>query len=58
MRNVTAAGGCDLITRGHAISLSNPRIIADPARRWALPPVRAILGLIGATHYMRLTRVT
>lgn len=58
VRNVQASGRCGLVTRGRSVTLTNPRIITDPARRWAPPPVRVVLGLIGATQYMRLTRVS
>jgi deazaflavin-dependent oxidoreductase (nitroreductase family) len=55
VRNVRAAGGCGLLTRGRRIRLTNPRIFVDPSRRWAPLPVRLVLGLIGASQYMRLT---
>ena len=56
VRNVLAAGGCKLVTRGRQVTLAHPRIIADPHRRWAPLPVRLVLGFIGASQYMRLTR--
>jgi deazaflavin-dependent oxidoreductase (nitroreductase family) len=56
VRNVEAAGACEMLIRGRHISLTHPRIITDPSRRWAPLPVRLILGLIGALQYMRLTR--
>ncbi len=56
VRNVQAAGGCEIVTRGQHIRLTHPHIVTDPQRRWAPPPVRLILGLIGASEYMRLTR--
>lgn len=57
VRNVLAAGGCEILTRGHQIRLSHPRIITDPRLGWTPVPVRLVLGLIGATEYMRLTCV-
>lgn len=57
VRNVQAAGACEIETRGRRISLANPRIVTDTSRRWAPPPVRLILTLIDAPQYMRLTRV-
>jgi len=56
VRNVRAAGACEIVTRGRHVRLTNPRIIADPSRRWAPLPVRLALGLIDAPQYMRLTR--
>ncbi len=57
VRNVRAAGSTEIVTRGHSVQLTNPRIIDDPSRRWAPLPVRLILTLVGAAEYMRLTRV-
>ena len=57
VRNVEAAGACELVTRGRQVHLSNPRIITDPHNRWAPPPVRLILGLTGTSQYMRLACV-
>lgn len=55
VRNVEAAGACEIVTRGRHISLTQPRLVNDPKRRWAPLPVRLILGLVGASQYMRLT---
>lgn len=56
VRNVLAEGGCDLLTRGCLIHLTNPRVINDPAQSWAPPPVRLALRLIDAPLSLRLTR--
>jgi len=57
VRNVQAAGGCQIVTRGRKISLTNPRLVTDPRRQWAPPLVRLILGLTNVPQYLRLTRV-
>ena len=57
VKNVLATGGCEIVTRGQRIRLTNPRIITDEGRQWAPPFVRQVLGLINAPQYMRLTRV-
>lgn len=57
VRNVQAAGGCEIMTRGHTIRLTNPRVVSDPKQEWAPLPVRLVLGLIDARQYMRMTRV-
>jgi deazaflavin-dependent oxidoreductase (nitroreductase family) len=54
VRNVLAAGRCELLTRGRRVALAHPRLVADPSRRWAPLPVRLILGLIGASQILRL----
>jgi deazaflavin-dependent oxidoreductase (nitroreductase family) len=57
VRNVQAAGGCQLVTRGRRISLTNPRLVTDARRQWAPPLVRLILSLTNVPQYLRLTRV-
>lgn len=55
VRNVMAAGRCEIETRGKRIALANPRIIDDPQRQWAPLIVRQVLGAIHASQYMQLT---
>jgi deazaflavin-dependent oxidoreductase (nitroreductase family) len=57
VRNVLAAGGCELEYLRRHITLTGPRIIDDPDRRWAPPIVRQIIGAIGATKYLQLRAV-
>ena len=61
VKNVLAAHGCEIVTRGQRIRLTNPRIETDTDRHWAPPALRPllrfVLGGIGATQVMRLTRV-
>ena len=45
VRNVLAAGGCRVRTRGRWVDLTNPHLVHDPRRAWAPPVVRQILGL-------------
>jgi deazaflavin-dependent oxidoreductase (nitroreductase family) len=47
VRNVLAAGGCTLQTRGHTLRLGNPRILHDPTHR-AVPRILRPLGRLGA----------
>lgn len=54
-KNVRAAGGCELTTRGRRIRLTNPRIETDREKVWAWPPVRFVLGRIDVNHVLRLT---
>jgi|SRR5579871_2964562 deazaflavin-dependent oxidoreductase (nitroreductase family) len=58
MRNVQAAGGCEILTRGQQISLTNPRLVTDTRNSWAPLPVRLVLTLTGVTQYLRMTRAT
>jgi len=57
VRNVVAAGGCEIESQRRRIALTQPRIMSDPDRRWAPPVVRHVLGVIGASQYMQLTDV-
>lgn len=54
VRNVLAAGGCEIETRGRRIRLVEPEIIHDPRRRFVSAPVRAILGALRVSDFMRL----
>jgi deazaflavin-dependent oxidoreductase (nitroreductase family) len=55
VKNVLAAGGCDLKTRGKRYQLSAPKVVPDPTRRRFPFPVRLILRLVGADEYMELS---
>ena len=55
VRNVLAAGGCLLETRGVRYPLSAPTIVRDPTRRRFPLVVRMILGMIGANDFLQLS---
>jgi deazaflavin-dependent oxidoreductase (nitroreductase family) len=55
VKNVLAAGSCELQTRGRRVRLISPHIETDKSKCWAPLPVRLILGLIDAPQYMRLS---
>ncbi len=55
VKNVLAAGSCELQTRGRRECLYNPHIVTDESEGWAPLPVKLILGLIDAPQYMRLS---
>jgi deazaflavin-dependent oxidoreductase (nitroreductase family) len=55
VKNVLAAGGCELQTRGKKYQLSTPNIVRDPTRRRFPFPVRIVLRIIGADEYMELS---
>ena len=54
VRNVLAAGACDVETRGRSIRLVEPEIAQDPRRRLVPAPVRPILRLVGVSDFMVL----
>jgi deazaflavin-dependent oxidoreductase (nitroreductase family) len=55
LKNVLAAGACELETRGVRYHLSAPTIVHDPTRRRFPLPVRIVLRLIGANDFMQLS---
>jgi deazaflavin-dependent oxidoreductase (nitroreductase family) len=57
VRNVRAAGECDVETRGRSIRLVEPEIAHDPERRLVPAPVRPILRLVHVSDFMVLRAV-
>jgi len=55
VKNVLAAGGCQLETRRVLYQLSAPIIVHDPTRRRFPPVVRIVLGLIDANEFLQLS---
>src|SRR3984885_207386 len=55
VRNVLAAGRCQLETRRVTYQLSEPVIVNDPTRRRFPLLVRIVLGLIDANDYLQLS---
>ncbi|MFZ3371059.1 MAG: nitroreductase family deazaflavin-dependent oxidoreductase [Candidatus Sulfotelmatobacter sp.] len=55
VKNVLAAGGCELKTRGKRYQLSAPKVVRDPTRRRFPIPVRLVLRVVGAEEYMELS---
>jgi len=54
VKNVLAAGGCELRTRGRAIRLTSPRLFHDEARRDVRPLERQVLRVIGVADFLSL----
>ena len=54
VRNVEAAGACDIETRGRMVHLVQPRRFTDPTRRAVPAPVRSILRLINVDEFMSM----
>src|SRR5438309_7666590 len=55
VKNVLAAGGCELRTRGKKYQLSAPKVVRDPTRKRFPIPVRVVLKVVGADEYMELS---
>ena len=56
VRNVVAANGCDLETRGRVEHLVSPEVVHDPEHRAVGRPVRQVLRLIGANDFLHLIK--
>jgi len=55
VKNVLAAGGCELRTRGKKYQLFAPTVVHDSTRRRFPILVRLVLMLVGAEEYMELS---
>jgi deazaflavin-dependent oxidoreductase (nitroreductase family) len=55
VKNVLAAGKCQLETRGVLYHLSSPTIVHDPTRRRFPLFVRMVLWIIGSNDFMQLS---
>ena len=58
VKNVVAAGGCEMQTRGRNVRLAAPRVSADPAKRVLPLPLRWAGSLVGLTEFLRLRAVS
>jgi deazaflavin-dependent oxidoreductase (nitroreductase family) len=56
VKNVLAAGGCTVRTRGADIALTAPRVVHDPARTGIRPVERRILGALDVADFLDLDR--
>lgn len=56
VKNVLAAGGCELRTGGKTYQLSAPKVLRDPTRKRFPFPVRLVLRTVGANEYMELSK--
>jgi deazaflavin-dependent oxidoreductase (nitroreductase family) len=54
VKNVLAAGGCELRTRGHITCMTSPRLFHDDTRRDIRPLERQVLRVIGVADFMSL----
>ena len=56
VKNVRAADGCQLRTRGRELTLTAPRLVHDPARSGIRPLESSVLGLLHVEDFLDLTR--
>lgn len=58
VKNVLAAGGCDLQTRGRTIRVVDPLIVPDREHQRFPMPIRPILSAIRVTEFLELRRAS
>lgn len=56
VRNILAADGCELVTRGRRAAVRSPRVVRDERVRLVPPAVRPMLRLLGVTEFLMLAR--
>jgi deazaflavin-dependent oxidoreductase (nitroreductase family) len=54
VKNVVAAGGCTMRTRGRDVRLVEPEVFVDPSRRLMPPIVRVVLGFDRVSEFLRM----
>jgi deazaflavin-dependent oxidoreductase (nitroreductase family) len=54
VRNVLAAGGCDVLSRGRQLRLTDPEIVHDPSRHYVPALARPILAIVGVDDFLKL----
>ncbi|WP_242888570.1 nitroreductase family deazaflavin-dependent oxidoreductase [Actinomadura litoris] len=57
VRNVVAAGGCELRTRGRRVKLADPHVIIDERQHDIPAHIRFVLLRLGIKHFMVLNPV-
>jgi deazaflavin-dependent oxidoreductase (nitroreductase family) len=55
VRNVIAAGGCEVESRRRVVHLKDPRLVTDTHRSLVPAPVRPVLRAIDVTQFLVLT---
>jgi deazaflavin-dependent oxidoreductase (nitroreductase family) len=54
VKNVLAAGECELVVRGRTVRLVEPEVLSDPTRALMPLPVRLMLGVMGVNDFVRM----
>jgi deazaflavin-dependent oxidoreductase (nitroreductase family) len=54
VKNILAAGGCELVTMGRTVRLDDPRLFVDPKQRRMPLLVRLFLRLMRVTEFLSM----
>jgi deazaflavin-dependent oxidoreductase (nitroreductase family) len=57
LKNISAAGGCDMRTRGRDVHLIEPEVIVDPGLTLLPAPVRVFLRFNRVTEMLRMRAI-
>ena len=57
VKNVLAAGGCELRARGRTVQLTSPRLYHDESQRGIRPVERRVLRILGVADFLSLETV-
>jgi deazaflavin-dependent oxidoreductase (nitroreductase family) len=57
VRNVLAAGACEVETRGRRVACTAPRLFRDPSARQIRLPERPLLRVLGVADFLSLSAV-
>jgi deazaflavin-dependent oxidoreductase (nitroreductase family) len=57
VKNVVAAGGCELRTGGRRYRTGSPSVYVDESRSGIRPPQRQVLRVLGVAEFLSLTIV-
>ena len=57
VKNVLAAGGCELRAGGRTVQLTSPRLYHDESRRGIRPVERRVLRILGVADFLSLETV-
>jgi deazaflavin-dependent oxidoreductase (nitroreductase family) len=56
VKNVLAAGGCEVRIRGRAVELTAPQLVHDESRRYVPAAARPVLRALGVADFLLLER--
>ena len=54
VKNVMAAGSCEVRARGRTVRLCEPRVFTDPERRLVPGPVRVVLQMLDVSDFVSM----
>ena len=56
VKNIQSAGGCELVTMGRTVRLTDPQLFVDPRQRVMPIPLRFFLRAMNVTEFLTMRR--